>query len=60
MKRTEKIIKKGIGYTVYFHDHRFYVDLGNPIIHSYETLQGVAETLYYQGYIPTKDVMEVL
>ena len=53
MKNT--IIKTGIGYKVYFHDSRYYVDIGKPIIHSFKTLKGVAEMLYYLGYIDSKN-----
>ena len=54
----EKVIAKGYGYKVYYNysSKLYYVDTGATIIHGYETLQGVAETLYYTGYIPIKDI----
>ena len=56
LEKGEKLICRGYGYMVYRFRGRFYVDLGKPIIHSYETLVGVAETLYYGGYIDSKEV----
>ena len=57
-KEIEKTVATGFGYRVYYnYEYKLYfVDYGKTIIHSYETLQGVAETLYYNGYIPVKDV----
>lgn len=58
MKNTEKVIARGYGYTVYY-DYKYelyYVDTHRPIITGFKTLQGVAEHLYYNDYIPAKDI----
>lgn len=61
MKKPErKIIKNGIGFTVYMSNGRYFVDLHKPIIHSYSTLEGVAETLYYNEYIEDKTLEALL
>ena len=58
MKNTEKVIARGYGYTVYYdYKYKHYgVDTGKPIITCFDTLQGVAEHLYYGEYIPVKDI----
>ena len=57
--RIVKYIKRGFGYTVYCHDGIYFIDTGKPIIPGYDTLQGVAEALYYGGYIDTKNISEI-
>lgn len=51
----EKQIARGIGWEVYYHDGRYYVDYfnGKPI-GGHKTLQGAKEELYYAGKIPSK------
>lgn len=43
-------------YHIYYSDGRFYVDMyeRNKPIHSYETIEGVKEALYYAGKIDSK------
>lgn len=50
-----KQIARGIGWEVYYHDGRYYVDFfkGKPI-GGHKTLQGAKEELYYAGKIPSK------
>ena len=54
MKR--KTVVRRYGYHVYMMDGRYYVDMHerNKPIHSYETLEGVKEALYYVGKIDSK------
>ena len=56
MKRN--IIKSGGIFTVYQYDHKgpYFVDLHGPFATGYDTLQGVAEFLYYQGMLPDKTI----
>lgn len=51
-----KTIARGVGYEVYIMDGRYYIDLfkKDRPIHSYETIEGVKEALYYGGYINSK------
>lgn len=58
LDKFEKVIAMGYGFCVYYNSKAklYYVDLGGPIHHGYNTLQGVVETLYYNDYIPSKDV----
>ena len=59
MKREKReTIKAGIGFKVYMLAGRYFVDLYriDAPIHSYESMQGVVEALYYGGYIPEKSV----
>lgn len=57
--RAEKrhYITSGIGFAVYELDGRFFLDFHRPNepIHSYETIDGVKEALYYAGYISSKE-----
>ena len=57
-KEKRETIKSGIGFKVYRLAGRYFVDLYriDAPIHSYATMQGVVETLYYGGYIPEKTV----
>ena len=58
----DNTVKKCYAFHVYKHSGRYYLDLyrtGKPI-HSYETLQGVAETLYYGDIIPEKTVAAMM
>lgn len=54
----EKLVARGFGFKVYYRyaDRRYYVDTHQPIIHSYDSIDAVVETLYYGGYIPVKDI----
>lgn len=57
-KEKRETIKAGIGFKVYRLAGRYFIDLhkiGAPI-HSFDTMQGVVESLYYGGYIPEKTV----
>ena len=59
MKREKReTIKAGIGFKVYRLAGRYFVDLHriDAPAHSYESIQGVVEALYYGGYIPEKSV----
>lgn len=49
-----KQVKRGNGWTVYKMDGRYYLDLHREITHSYASIQGIAEALYYFGYIDEK------
>lgn len=53
--KNKKIIARGFGFEVYTHDNRYYLNTFKDIIHSYSTIEAIAEALYYGGYIPTKD-----
>ena len=59
MKREKReTIKAGIGFKVYRLAGRYFVDLHkiDSPAHSYESMQGVVEALYYGGYIAEKSV----
>lgn len=59
MKREKReTIKAGIGFKVYRLAGRYFVDLHkiDAPVHSYESMQGVVEALYYGGYILEKTV----
>lgn len=57
-KTGRKTIATGAGYRVAFDysDRRYYVDTHGPVVHSYSSIEAVAETLYYTGLIPVKDI----
>lgn len=57
MQNTEKTIAHGIGYRVYFSYGLYFVETGRNPIPGYESLQGAAEYLYYQGYIDSKSTV---
>lgn len=54
--KTEKTISRKPMYHIYYSDGRFYVDMyeRNKPVHSYETIEGVKEALYYAGKIDSK------
>lgn len=54
-KRAETISRKP-GYHVYKHDGRFYINMfrNDAPIHSYATIEGVKEALYYAGKIDSR------
>ena len=54
--KNEKIIARGFGFEVYYRANRYYLNTFKDIIHSYSTIDGITEALYYGGYIPTKDI----
>ena len=59
MKREKReTIKAGLGFKVYRLSGRYFVDLYriDAPAHSYESMQGVVEALYYGGYILEKNV----
>lgn len=57
-KEKRETIKAGIGFKVYRLAGRYFVDLHkiDAPVHSYDTMEGVVEALYYGGYIPEKTV----
>lgn len=55
MARKEETVERGPGYRIYYNDGLFWVDLYKPIIHSYETLRGAKEAVYYAGLRDTKE-----
>lgn len=58
----ETTVKKCYAFHVYKHGGRYYLDLyrSRCPIHSYATLKGVAETLYYSDVIPEKTVAALM
>lgn len=54
MKKKETV-ERGIGYEIYYSGGRFWVEMYRPITHSYETLVGAKEAVYYAGLRDTKD-----
>ena len=53
---TEKTIARGTGYRIYLNKGIYFADIHKTPIQGFETLQGAAEYLYYQGYIDRKAI----
>lgn len=61
-KYAERTVKRGSGFRVYEIDGRYYLDLHHAMqpIHSFSSLLGIAETLYYQGLLPDKTLCALM
>ncbi len=57
LEKGEKLVARGYGYKVYQRGNDYYIDTGRAMAWNYgQTLEAVAEFLYYQGYIDEKNV----
>lgn len=56
----DKTLTAGNGYKLYTDGNLFFVDIGQPVNHGYDTIRGAVAALYYSGMISSAEAAGIV